>query len=54
MYKTLIRPVAMYGSESWNMTAADEHSIGVFKRKETFISAVVMPECISFFEKLTS
>ena len=33
MYKTLIRPVALYGSESWNMTIADENSIGVFERK---------------------
>jgi len=33
MYKTLIRPVAMYGSESWTLTAADEHAIGVFERK---------------------
>lgn len=34
MYKTLIRPVAqMYGSESWNRTAADEHAIGVFERR---------------------
>ena len=33
MYKTLIRPVALYGSESWNMTLLDEHAIGVFERK---------------------
>ena len=33
MYKTLIRPVVLYGSESWNMTAADEHAIGVFERR---------------------
>jgi hypothetical protein len=33
MYKTLIRPVVMYGSESWNMTVADEQAIGVFERK---------------------
>jgi Reverse transcriptase (RNA-dependent DNA polymerase) len=33
MYKTLIRPVALYGSESWNMTVADENSLGVFERK---------------------
>ena len=33
MYKALIRPVALYGSESWNMTLADENAIGVFERK---------------------
>jgi sorting nexin-29 len=33
MYKTLIRPVALYGSESWNMTGTDEHAIGVFERR---------------------
>jgi hypothetical protein len=33
MYKTLIRPVALYGSESWNMTMSDENAIGVFERK---------------------
>ena len=33
MYKTLIRPVVLYGSESWNMTSADEHAIGVFERR---------------------
>jgi sorting nexin-29 len=33
MYRTLIRPVVLYGSESWNMTASDEHAIGVFERR---------------------
>ena len=33
MYKTLIRPVALYGSESWNMTSADENAFGVFERR---------------------
>ena len=33
MYKTLIRPVVLYGSESWNMTIADENAIGVFERR---------------------
>jgi hypothetical protein len=33
IYRTLIRPVALYGSESWNMTAADEQAIGVFERR---------------------
>ena len=33
MYKTLIRPVAIYGSESWNTTEEDERQLGVFERK---------------------
>ena len=33
MYKTLIRPIALYGAESWNMTLADENAIGIFERK---------------------
>lgn len=33
MYKSLIRPVALYGSESWNMTLADEQAVGVFERR---------------------
>jgi Reverse transcriptase (RNA-dependent DNA polymerase) len=33
MYKTLIRPVAIYGSESWNLTEEDERQLGVFERK---------------------
>lgn len=33
LYKTLIRPVAIYGAESWNTTTADEERLGVFERK---------------------
>jgi hypothetical protein len=33
MYKTLIRPMAMYGSELWNITATDEQAIEVFERR---------------------
>jgi hypothetical protein len=33
MYKTLIRPVAIYGSESWNTTEDDEERLGVFERR---------------------
>jgi len=33
IYKTLIRPVAMYGSESWNTTEEDLRALGVFERK---------------------
>jgi endonuclease/exonuclease/phosphatase family metal-dependent hydrolase len=33
LYKTLILPVLMYGSETWTMTQADENQLGVFERK---------------------
>jgi exonuclease III len=33
MYKTLIRPVAIYGSETWNLTAKDEEKLAVFERQ---------------------
>jgi hypothetical protein len=33
IYKTLIRPIALYGSESWNTTSRDEEQLGVFERR---------------------
>lgn len=33
MYKTLIRPVALYGHESWTLLQEDERTLGVFERK---------------------
>jgi hypothetical protein len=33
LYKTLIRPVAIYGCESWNTTDQDEERLSVFERK---------------------
>lgn len=33
MYKTLIRPVVLYGCESWATTKNDEETLGVFERK---------------------
>lgn len=32
IYRTLIRPVAIYGAESWNTTAEDEEKLAVFER----------------------
>ena len=33
LYKTLIRPVVLYGHESWTMLAEDQRALGVFERK---------------------
>ena len=33
MYKTLIKPVLMYGAETWVLSKVDELRLGVFERK---------------------
>ena len=33
IYKTLIRPVVMYGAETWVLSKADDSRLGVFERK---------------------
>jgi len=33
LYKTLIRPVLAYGSETWVISKSDKASLGVFERK---------------------
>jgi len=33
MYKTLIKPVLMYGAETWVLSKVDELHLGVFERK---------------------
>ena len=32
-YKTIILPVAMYGSETWSLTLREEHRLRVFENK---------------------
>jgi len=33
IHKTLIRPVVMYGSETWPLTKSDENLLSIFKTK---------------------
>jgi hypothetical protein len=33
IYKTLIKPVLMYGAETWDLSRADKLLLGVFERK---------------------
>jgi hypothetical protein len=33
IYRTLVRPVATYGSESWTLTTEEERALAVFERK---------------------
>jgi hypothetical protein len=33
LYRTLIRPIVTYGSETWTMSAADENALRIFERK---------------------
>jgi hypothetical protein len=36
IYRTLVRPVVTYGSESWSLTMEQERALAVFERKEKF------------------
>jgi hypothetical protein len=33
IYKTIIRPVVMYSSETWTLTAKDENNLRIFERQ---------------------
>jgi hypothetical protein len=33
IYKTMILPVALYGSETWSLTLKEEHSLRVFENR---------------------
>jgi hypothetical protein len=33
LYKTLLRPIILYGSESWALTKTEENKLKIFERK---------------------
>jgi len=33
IYKTMIRPVVMYSSETWTLTAKDQYNLRIFERQ---------------------
>lgn len=35
LYTSLIRPVTIYGSETWSLSKKEENKFAVFKRKVT-------------------
>ena len=35
IYRTLVRPVVTYGSESWTLTMEEERALAVFERENT-------------------
>jgi hypothetical protein len=43
IYKTLIKPVLMYGAETWVLSKADELCLGVFERK--ILRIICGPNC---------
>ena len=45
LYKSLIMPVLLYGSEAWTMSKADEGLIGAFERK--ILRKIYGPICVS-------
>ena len=44
LYKTLILPVLLYGSEAWVLAKADEAVLGVFERK--ILRKIYGPICV--------
>jgi hypothetical protein len=33
IYKTIILPVVLYGSQTWSLTLSEEHRLGVFENR---------------------
>jgi hypothetical protein len=34
IYKMMVRPVVRYSSETWTLTAKEEHNLRIFKRQK--------------------
>jgi hypothetical protein len=45
MYKTIIRPVVLYGSEAWCLTADDEKNLRIWERKA--LRTIFRPICVA-------
>ena len=45
MYKTIIRPVVLYGSEAWCLTANDEKNLHIWERK--VLRKIFGPICVA-------
>ena len=45
MYKTIIRPVVLYGSEAWCLTANDETILRIWERK--VLRKISGPICVA-------
>ena len=45
MYKTLIKPVLIYGAETWVLSKVDELRLGVFERKILVLRRIYGPIC---------
>jgi hypothetical protein len=44
LYKSLVIPVFMYGSETWTMSKADENQLHIFERK--ILRLILGPICV--------
>ena len=49
IYKTKVKPVAVYGSETWAMTEMDRKRLGRGERNILTLSSPVMPYGIMLF-----
>jgi hypothetical protein len=45
IYKTLIRPVVLYGCESWTLTIKEEEKLNMFERK--VLRKIYGPSCVN-------
>jgi predicted AlkP superfamily phosphohydrolase/phosphomutase len=45
IYKTLIRPVLLYGCKSWTLTKKEEEELNIFVRK--ILRKIYSPSCVN-------